>query len=97
MNNPNDLISRMSVIEQIKRMPYWHTPDGYCAFTYDDIEAAINNSPAVDAAPVAHGRWEYERGDPALVPCSVCKFLMRRYNTTHYCPNCGAKMEEPNG
>lgn len=49
----DDLISRESVLEQIKRMPYWFTRDGYCALTYDDIETAINNMPAVEAISVS--------------------------------------------
>ena len=37
-------------------MPYWFTPDGQCALTYDDIEAAINNASTVDAVPVVRCR-----------------------------------------
>jgi len=62
-------------------------------WTIDDLAAAIETAPTLDVMPVVHGRWEYERGDPTLVPCSVCRFLMLRYNTTNYCPNCGAKMD----
>ena len=57
-------------------------------------------TPAADVAPVVHGRWEqcFEdwrkqiEGDK----CSICGFehysaLITNY---HYCPNCGAQMNE---
>jgi hypothetical protein len=48
--------------------------------------------PAADVAPVVHGRW-IEDGS-LIITCSECK---RGYNLiakyTHYCPNCGAKMD----
>lgn len=48
--------------------------------------------PAADVAPVVHGRW----GDDGsgIIICSECGkgySLIPRY--THYCPNCGAKMD----
>lgn len=47
---------------------------------------------AADVAPVVHGRW-IEDGS-LIITCSECK---RGYNLiakyTHYCPNCGAKMD----
>lgn len=51
--------------------------------------------PAADAAPVVHGRW----GDDGsgIIICSECGrgySLIPRY--THYCPNCGAKMDGGN-
>lgn len=64
----------------------------------------LNQLPAADVEPVCHGRWivsEDEYGICATeFTCSNCKesyctsestgeeFL----KSTHYCPNCGAKM-----
>ena len=52
----------------------------------------INNIPAADVAPVVHGRW-IEDGSGIII-CPKCN---RGYNLvpqfTHYCPNCGAKMD----
>ena len=52
--------------------------------------------PAVDVAPVRHGRW---RVDGVYVVCSVCNRLtlspiVKQIPTFKYCPNCGAKMDE---
>ena len=93
----DDLISRAAAIEQIKRMPYWFTPDEYCALTYDDIEAAINNASTVDAVPVVHGLWIDENPDDSLDPrmrCSVCTGVESPLIKWRYCPNCGAKMDD---
>ena len=52
--------------------------------------------PAVDVAPVRHGRW---RVDGVYVVCSVCNRLtlspiVKQIPTFKYCPNCGAKMDK---
>ena len=59
--------------------------------------------PAVDVAPVVHGRWEKRfchpmRNGEWQYICSVCKdsdywnenVCVQKHN---YCPNCGAKMD----
>ena len=81
-----DLISRAAAMRAFTGKPgeYYHT-------SY--IVGELNCLPAVDAAPVVHGRWVYEHSDPAMIPCSVCGYQVFRYNNTHYCPNCGAKMD----
>ena len=58
----------------------------------EDLKSAISNIPTADVAPVVHGRWiDDGRG---IIICPECK---RGYNLhakyTHYCPNCGAKMD----
>ena len=91
-----DLISRAAAIDALKRAAYWQ-----------DAERKIAELPAVDAAPVVHGRWKgynvphwtkrYEdNGDPeykyhAEYVCSICR--RRTIIKENYCPNCGAKME----
>lgn len=52
----------------------------------------VSTIPTADVAPVVHGRW----GDDGsgIIICSECGkgySLIPRY--THYCPNCGAKMD----
>lgn len=58
----------------------------------DCIAEEISQLPAADVAPVVHGRW-IEDGSGIII-CQECK---RGYNLiakyTHYCPNCGAKMD----
>lgn len=53
-----------------------------------------------DVAPVVHARWKlcYEdyRQQIAGDKCSACGFEHYGYGISHYhyCPNCGAKMDE---
>lgn len=64
---------------------------------------AINQLPAVDAAPVRHGRWIEDRTD---IVCGVCGARYKdeivfmpnvyvngkRYDGLEHCPHCGAKL-----
>ena len=57
----------------------------------------IDELPTADVQEVRHGRWEKwdayaPSGNYTMFQCSVCASLY--YNPTHYCPNCGAKMDE---
>lgn len=60
------------------------TPEEFAEYLYE--------LPTADVAPVVHAQWiEDESG---IIICPECK---RGYNLiakyTHYCPNCGAKMD----
>lgn len=64
-----------------------------CSNEYCDKESCpIWKAPAADVAQVVHGRW-IEDGSGIII-CPKCN---RGYNLvsqfTHYCPNCGAKMD----
>ena len=55
---------------------------------WQDIEKA----PTIDAVPVVHGRWEYDR--PNHYKCSVCESMWSGVvQFMKFCPHCGAKME----
>ena len=61
---------------------------------------SISDMPAVDVAPVRHGRWvekeKYTFG--IMYDCSLCEnCILDTGHPWHYCPNCGAKMDEPVG
>jgi predicted RNA-binding Zn-ribbon protein involved in translation (DUF1610 family) len=71
-----------------------------------DIKALISVLPAVDAAPVVHGRWVDEdfpykdaNANPRVTAiCSNCGNIAHRMEhgysiLSKYCPNCGAKMD----
>ena len=74
-------------------------PDAHYPHWYADKIKAI---PAVDVAPVRHGRWVSVPHKLARV-CSVCnrdepyKFADIDADVYDYCPNCGAKMDGGNG
>lgn len=70
----------------------------------NDIAEVIDNVPIVVAEPIRHGHWE--KIDTAklsdctsispIYKCSFCgsPFVGERINNWyHYCPNCGAKMD----
>ena len=59
---------------------------------------SISDMPAADVAPVRHGRWvekeKYTFG--IMYDCSLCENrILDTGHPWHYCPNCGAKMDEP--
>lgn len=69
---------------------------------YEQDEAlldALSRVPTVDAEPVRHGKWitYCKTKDSNLLICSECKMLfnvgMGRIDESHYCPNCGARMD----
>lgn len=77
---------------------------GVCSGAEKHFAAAakmIELLPAVDVAPVRHGRWEYcpdsEEWANAYL-CSICEGHALtdgdyRHELTDYCPHCGAKMD----
>ena len=56
------------------------------------VKSMVSKAPAADVAPVVHAQ-SIEDGSGIII-CPECK---RGYNLhakyTHYCPNCGAKMD----
>ena len=62
-----------------------------------DVASAINSVPSADVAPVRHGHW-----DTGYFHDRVCSCCLHPDNDINdyahsYCPNCGAKMDEPVG
>lgn len=56
-------------------------------------QEVVEHQRTVEAAPVVHGRWEYEPIEFTYekdIKCSVCGGYAER--TSNYCPNCGANM-----
>lgn len=95
----DDLISRAAAIESLGECPYnWNDwPEEIQAV--DDWEShkkALEDLPAVDAAPVVHARWIDYKDEHQ---CSACKEItgVDAYVWKHlrydFCPYCGAKMD----
>lgn len=54
-------------------------------------KALLATAPTVKAEPTKHGRWKGAgMGD---YMCSLCNTIVSG-NRYHYCPNCGARMDE---
>ena len=92
-----DYISRSSAIEQIKeewaKLPLSETT-GFAI-----LMRVLTKMPAADVREVKSGKWK--RGaytdvspkDMEFYYCSECGHRLQTFRT-HYCPNCGAQMEE---
>ena len=96
MDVDNDLISRAAIIREIKRIR-----KSAKTLTGIDFLRMIDTFPAVDAAPVVHGRWmeiEDSWGD-CHYQCTECgeewnlEAGTPAENNMNYCPKCGAKMD----
>ena len=74
---------------------------------WQEFAKTVKDMPTVEAEPVRHGRWvetdETEEFYGFLSQCTNCGKLslvydndpeVPEYGATHYCPNCGAKMDE---
>ena len=93
-----DLISREAAIEYLMTNMGWHDEDGYEVDDADEKREAItdlvNGIPAVDAAPIRHGRWIEEPDRHYHYHCSECLTMQGVSSIRmNYCPECGALME----
>ena len=64
------------------------------------VRSIVYRTPTADVAPVRHGRWvekeKYTFG--IMYDCSLCENrILDTGRPWHYCPNCGAKMDEKEG
>ena len=91
-----EYIEREAISEEIRKYYYKNPPN----FSYgegfdrglDRAQRAILDAPAADVVPVQHGRWIASHDE--FCQCSLCKYpVYAAWNTTNYCPNCGAKMD----
>ena len=103
----DDLISREAAIKGLLSI----CPDKTEPGSFDEygvtvlcgaVDVVIKGLPAVDAAPVVHGRWiDSETG--LWQHCSVCGVAVEKESmfmckasedsNFNYCPNCGAEMD----
>ena len=94
----DDLISRKALLEKA-----WEA-DTQCGYVQVVDVGDIEDAPAVDAAPVVHGRWvamHYEGGILDGANCERCsncgwdRFFDEPEikSVFRYCPKCGALMD----
>ena len=61
------------------------------------LQSVIRSMPTVDAVEVVHGRWSIDKSFmPFVCTCSECGAVYDIDGAFdwHYCPMCGAKMDE---
>ena len=84
-----EYIEREAVLKEAESRIMWGAS---AAAVYE----LIRDAPAADVAPVLHGRWVASHDE--FCQCSLCKYpVYAAWNTTNYCPNCGAKMDGGDG
>lgn len=98
----DDLISRKALMQRLHDAGGCGAPPESWADGYDKaIDLAYGmaeNAPAIDAAPVVHGRWIFNQ-EQWTWDCTNCKGWVGsgvRISRYEYCPNCGAKMDGGN-
>ena len=97
------LIDANNLIEEIREERCYNCRNfkdmkcDYCGTA--DYIYMIEDMPAVDVAPVRHGRWIDAYPDIEPNPmfmygiCSECGFEQAISKYLKYCPDCGAKMD----
>lgn len=67
-------------------------PECFIEDTRKDFAKIIEKLPAADVAPVVHARWRYVGSN---WECSCCLFpVPRKSSFYHWCPQCGARMDD---
>ena len=67
-----------------------------CVNHEGEIMDCVRYAPEVGVVPAVRGEWKTNSNYPDKLICSVCGYKEDMWwadNGTHYCPNCGAKME----
>lgn len=96
------LIDADALMKHIKDVPTWQDCDEYLwkatnyphgMYNPEDIVSSIENTPAIDAVEVVHGRWVYKKTHQGMkYVCSECGEIPECFEP-NYCPNCGATMD----
>ena len=72
--------------------------NAFCGIPCDDYKR-ISKIPAADVRPVVRGKWREEMvvggfAESWESTCSICGKRYMDIGKPHFCPNCGAMMEE---
>ena len=94
----SEYIEREAAVKALQEKVFTNYTDEF----YGAMQA-LNEIPAANVAPVAHGRWikdndSWQPDDYYCCyfdhKCSECGNVVNdRYGLPNYCPNCGAKMD----
>ena len=95
------LYEKIAQLEKLARNRYLETPSSSLCFSRymtqlnerTALKHIVADFPSADVAPVRRGRWIATHDE--FCSCSVCKYpVYVAWGQTHYCPNCGAKMDK---
>jgi hypothetical protein len=108
----DDLISRSALLKDGIRAEHGLNEDGILYIPLRDVTRSIENAPAVEAEPVVHAHWVWDPNGCdwgiGAWRCSKCdckndalpwdrRLKPYEFACSHYCPVCGAKMDEEVG
>ena len=88
-----EYIARETLEAEIRRQMDECNPMSEGRFYGASFLATVECAAAADVAQVTHGRWLIN-SDGYYPYCSECKEEPKNGIMTHYCPNCGARMEK---
>lgn len=97
--NGVELIDRNALLTVLDEVFLKTDPDGEEQFGLLKARYIIRTAPAVDAASVRHGHWQWYRriivNDRGMHPVelSTCSLCGHFGHGNAYCDNCGAKMD----
>lgn len=88
----------MTMTDTEKKLAFLLSTSPYLDVLDGSYDKAAKDLIANGAEPVRHGRWVMSSDRPDTIICTCCdsafdvwKADIKRH---HYCPNCGAKMQE---
>ena len=72
---------------------------GTCSKDNEYLGNRLSVAPTIEAKPVVHAHWisKNDHGYEWIFVCSNCDYIdgYPFNDRSNYCPNCGAKMDEP--
>lgn len=72
---------------------------GTCSKDNEYLGNRLSAAPTIEAKPVVHAHWisKNDHGYEWIFVCSNCGYIdgYPFNDRSNYCPNCGAKMDEP--
>ena len=72
---------------------------GTCSKDNEYLGNRLSVAPTIEAKPVVHAHWisKNDHGYEWIFVCSNCGYIdgYPFNDRSNYCPNCGAKMDEP--
>lgn len=86
----DDLISRKALLEDINAAA---GNDFMGTMVAGTLSRFVKKQPAVDAAPVVHGRWKWIFGKPYCERCAIEPYRASNNEMPNYCPMCGRKLK----
>lgn len=67
-----EYIDREALLAHLRKCKETSTGSGLIAAVITAIQSFVEEMPAADVAPVAHGKWVPSEGNPGFLVCPAC-------------------------